>query len=127
MYTMALSTHMLGSHFGSGSELVILKGSNNEPLVIAGYASVDVVDKQNDLITLDALKDASNKFMKGDYKNVMITHSNVQEGEVIDKWPESKGNVLKTQFDDRGIGVVIKLSEDIEKAREVEREIRKGN
>jgi len=124
---MALSTHMLGSHYGAGSELVILKGRNNEPLVIAGYASVDVVDKQNDLITLDALKDASDKFMKGDYKNVMITHSNVQVGEVIDNWTDSKGNVLKTQVDDTGLFVVIKLRDDIEKAREVGREIRRGN
>jgi HK97 family phage prohead protease len=118
---------MLGAHFGAGSELVILKGSRNEPLVIAGYASVDVVDKQNDLITLDALKEASDKFMKGDYKNVMITHSNVQVGEVIDNWTDSKGNVLKTQVDDTGLFVVIKLREDIEKAREVGREIRRGN
>jgi len=124
---MALSTNMLGAHFGAGSELVILKGSRNEPLVIAGYASVDVVDKQNDLITLDALKEASDKFMKGDYKNVMITHSNVQVGEVINNWTDSKGNVLKTQVDDTGLFVVIKLREDIEKAREVGREIRRGN
>ena len=124
---MALSTNMLGTHFGAGSELVILKAGNNEPLVIAGYASVDVVDKQNDLITLDALKEASDKFMKGDYKNVMITHSNVQVGEVIDNWTDSKGNVLKTQVDDTGLFVVIKLREDIEKAREVGREIRRGN
>lgn len=124
---MALSTNMLGTHFGAGSELVILKAGRNEPLVIAGYASVDVVDKQNDLITLDALKEASDKFMKGDYKNVMITHSNVQVGEVIDNWTDSKGNVLKTQVDDTGLFVVIKLREDIEKAREVGREIRRGN
>ena len=124
---MALSTTMLGSHYGAGSELVILKSLKNEPLVIAGYASVDVVDKQNDLITLDALKDASNKFMKGDYKNVMITHSNVQVGEVIDSWTDSKGNVLKTNVDDTGLFVVIKLRDDIEKAREVGREIRRGN
>ena len=124
---MALSTTMLGSHYGAGSELVILKSLKNEPLVIAGYASVDVVDKQNDLITLDALKDASSKFMKGDYKNVMITHSNVQVGEVIDSWTDSKGNVLKTNVDDTGLFVVIKLRDDIEKAREVGREIRRGN
>jgi len=124
---MALSTTMLGSHYGAGSELVILKSLKNEPLVIAGYASVDVVDKQNDLITLDALKDASSKFMKGDYKNVMITHSNVQVGEVIDAWTDSKGNVLKTNVDDTGLFVVIKLRDDIEKAREVGREIRRGN
>ena len=33
----------------------LLKGSD---LVIAGYASVELVDKQGDLITKEALKDA---------------------------------------------------------------------
>ena len=124
--SVTVSTTMLGSHYGAGSELVILKGGRNEPLVIAGYASVDVVDKQNDLITLDALKDASDKFMKGEYKNVMITHSNVQVGEVLNNWRDSKGNVLKTGVDDTGLFVVIKMRQDIEKAKEVARDIRKG-
>ena len=48
----------LGEHSWSGSELMILKGTGSD-LVIAGYASVDVVDKQNDLITLEALQAAS--------------------------------------------------------------------
>lgn len=99
MSAIPIAPSMLGNHFVAGSELVILKSPDNE-LVIAGYASVDVVDKQNDLITLEALRDASDKFMKGDYKNVMITHSNVQVGEVIDNWTDSKGNVLKTCVDD---------------------------
>ena len=122
----AISATMLGSHYGAGSELIILKGSRNQPLVIAGYASVDVVDKQNDLITLDALKDASDKFMKGEYKNVMITHSNVQVGEVVNNWSDSKGNVLKTGVDETGLFVVIKMRQDIEKAKEVARDIRRG-
>jgi hypothetical protein len=61
---------MRGSSYTDGSELIILKGSKNEPLIIAGYASVDVVDKQNDLITLEAIREASADFMKGDYRNV---------------------------------------------------------
>ena len=55
---MMLVPTMKGSSYTDGSELIILKGNKNEPLIIAGYASVDVVDKQNDLITLDALADA---------------------------------------------------------------------
>ena len=124
--SIVLAPTMLGNHYGAGSELIILKGRRNEPLVIAGYASVDVVDKQNDLITLDALKDASDKFMKGEFKNVMITHSNCQVGEVLDNWRDSKGNVLKTGVDDTGLFVVIKMRQDIEKAREVARDIRRG-
>jgi len=115
----------LGEHSWSGSEFAILKGTGSD-LVIAGYASVDVIDKQNDLITLQALQDASEKFMKSDYKNVMITHSNVQVGEVIDSYTDTKGNLLKTGCDDTGFFVVIKMRSDIEKAKEVAREIRRG-
>jgi HK97 family phage prohead protease len=121
-----LATQLRPSHLGAGSELVILKSKNNEPLIIAGYASVDVLDKQNDLITLEALREASTDFMKGDYKNVMITHSNVQVGEVIDNWTDTKGNVLKTGCDETGFFVVIKMRGDIEKAKEVSRDIRRG-
>jgi HK97 family phage prohead protease len=64
--------------------------------------------------------------MKSDYKNVMITHSNVQVGEVLDSWTDSSGNVLKTGCDDTGFFVVIKMRNDIEKAREVARDIRRG-
>ena len=56
----------------------------------------------------------------------MITHSNVQVGEVIDNWTDSTGNVLKTGCDDTGFFVVIKMRNDIEKAREVARDIRRG-
>ena len=38
----------LGNSISSGSEFAVLKGTGKD-LIIAGYASVDVVDKQNDL------------------------------------------------------------------------------
>ena len=123
---MQLETPMFGSSATDGGEFVILKSEKD--LVIAGYASVDVVDKQNDKITLPAIKEAAGKFMKDDrYRNVMITHSNVQVGEVIDQWSDSNGKVLKTGVDDTGFFVVIKLRNDIEKAKEVARDIRRGN
>ena len=123
---MQLRTPMFGDEPNSGGEFIILK-ENNE-CVIAGYASVDVVDKQNDKITLGAIREAADKFMKQDrYRNVMITHSNVQVGEVVDQYTDSNGKVLKTGVDDTGFFVVIKLRNDIEKAKEVARDIRKGN
>tara|TARA_R100000655_G_scaffold68666_4_gene106920 strand:+ start:109 stop:1233 length:1125 start_codon:yes stop_codon:yes gene_type:complete len=116
---------MFGDDLHSGGELVILKEDKNT--VIAGYASVDVVDKQNDKITLGAIKEAADKFMKQDrYRNVMITHSNVQVGEVVDQYTDSNGKVLKTGVDDTGFFVVIKLRDDIEKAKDVARDIRRG-
>ena len=60
---------------------------SNDDLMIGGYASIEIVDKQNDLITLNALKDSVTKFM-GDskFRNVMTNHSNVQVGEVVDSY-----------------------------------------
>jgi len=96
-------------------------------LVIGGYASIEVVDKQNDLITLEALDDAVHKFMgESSFRNVMSNHSNVQVGEVIENYRDNNGILHKTGVDDVGFYVVIKLREDIEKAKEISRGIRKG-
>ena len=103
----------------------ILKSASG--LVIGGYASIEVVDKQNDLITLEALDDAVHKFMgENSYRNVMSNHSNVQVGEVIENYRDKNGMIHKTGVDDVGFYVVIKLREDIEKAKEISRGIRKG-
>ena len=57
----------------------------SDDLVIGGYASIEIVDKQNDLITLDALNEAVKKYMEvKKYRNVMSNHSNVQVGDVIE-------------------------------------------
>ena len=99
----------------------------SDDLVIGGYASIEVVDKQNDLITLSALQDAVRKYMEvKKYRNVMSNHSNVQVGEVIEQYRDKNGSLHKTQVDDVGFYVVIKLRDDIEKAKEISRGIRKG-
>ena len=106
---------------------VLLK-SRSSDLVVAGYASVEMVDKQGDLITKNALKDAFGKFMKSPgFRNVQLAHSNIQVGEVIPDYTDTGGRVWKSEVDDTGMFVVIKLRNDIEKAREVAAEIRKGN
>tara|TARA_R110000824_G_scaffold107187_2_gene253198 strand:- start:2536 stop:3804 length:1269 start_codon:yes stop_codon:yes gene_type:complete len=100
----------------------------SKDLVIGGYASIEMVDKQNDLITLDALNEAVGKYMKvTKFRNVMTNHSNVQVGEVIPEYRDKNGKLWKTNVDDVGFFVVIKMREDIEKAKEVGREIRDGS
>ena len=100
----------------------------SDKLVIGGYASIEMVDKQNDLITLDALNEAVKKYMTDPkFRNVMTNHSNVQVGEVIPSHRDKNGRVWKTAVDDVGFFVVIKMREDIEKAREVGRDIRSGS
>lgn len=100
----------------------------SDKLVIGGYASIEMVDKQNDLITLDALNEAVKKYMNDPkFRNVMTNHSNVQVGEVIPSYRDKNGRLWKTSVDDVGFFVVIKMREDIEKAREVARDIRSGS
>ena len=106
------------------SDFQIIK---SDDLYIGGYASIELVDKQNDLITLEALNDAVKKFMQAPkYRNVMNNHSNVQVGEVVKEYRDKSGKLWKTDVDDVGFFVVIKLRDDIEKAKEVSRDIRKG-
>ena len=114
---------------------MLLKAENNnqftilkaDELVIGGYASIEMVDKQNDMITLSALDEAVKQYMVDKkYRNVMSNHSNVQVGEVIEKYRDKNGTLHKTTVDDVGFYVVIKMRDDIEKAKEISRNIRKG-
>tara|TARA_R110002050_G_scaffold125515_5_gene245184 strand:- start:202 stop:1395 length:1194 start_codon:yes stop_codon:yes gene_type:complete len=105
-------------------DFTILK---SDDLIIGGYASIEMVDKQNDLITLKALEKAVNDYMgEKKFRNVMSNHSNVQVGEVVDSYRDKNGVVHKSHVDDVGFYVVIKLRDDIEKAKEISRSIRKG-
>ena len=105
-------------------DFTILK---SDDLIIGGYASIEMVDKQNDLITLQALQKAVKDYMgEKKFRNVMSNHSNVQVGEVVDSYRDKNGTVHKTHVDDVGFYVVIKLRDDIEKAKEISRNIRKG-
>ena len=122
---MAAMASLRTSSVNHGGTISIVKADND--LVIAGYASVEMVDKQGDLITRGALKNAFGDFMKADgFRNVQLAHSNIQVGSVIPSYTDSDGRVWKSGVDDAGMFVVIKLRDDIEKAREVAKEIRKG-
>ena len=112
--------------FRSSESINLLKGGND--LIVAGYASVELVDKQGDIITRGALKDAFSKFMEDPkYRNVQLAHSNIQVGEVIPNYTDSEGRLWKSEVDDVGMFVVVQLRNDIEKAKEVSAEIRKGS
>lgn len=109
----------------SDEPISLLKAGNE--LIVAGYASVELVDKQGDLITQGALKDGFRKFMENpSYRNVQLAHSNIQVGDVVPNYTDSEGRLWKSEVDDVGMFVVIKLRDDIEKAKEVAAEIRKG-
>lgn len=122
---MVMASPLQSARFEGGGTISLLKSDNG--LVIAGYASVEMVDKQGDLITTGALKGAFDNFMKAEgFRNVQLAHSNIQVGEVIPQYTDSSGRLWKSGVDDAGLFVVIQVRDDIEKAREVANEIRKG-
>jgi len=116
-----LSWSAVGSDF-------IMKSESNGELFIAGYASVDMVDKQGDRIPSDALKKAFESFMDNRaFRNVQLAHSGIQVGEVVADHTDSQGRMWKSEVDDHGLFVVCKIRSDIQKAREVQKQIRDGD
>ena len=106
----------------------ILKQAIGDDLFVAGYASVDMVDKQGDRIPANALKKAFGKFMdNAAFRNVQLAHSGIQVGEVVPSFTDSQGRVWKSEVDDHGLFVVCRIRNDIQKAREVQKQVRDGD
>jgi HK97 family phage prohead protease len=113
---------------GETSDKWIVKESMGDDLYVAGYASVDMVDKQGDRIPTDALGKAFDKFMTNKaFRNVQLAHSGIQVGEVVDSYKDSQGRVWKSEVDNHGLFVVCKIRSDIQKAREVQKQVRDGD
>ena len=111
-----------------GSDFLLKSSSSNGELYVAGYASVDMVDKQGDRIPVDALKKAFGQFMGNKaFRNVQLAHSGIQVGEVVDSHTDSQGRIWKSEVDNHGLFVVCKIRNDIQKAREVQKQIRNGD
>lgn len=110
-----------------GSDFLLKSAASNGDLYVAGYASVDMVDKQGDRIPVHALKKAFNQFMDNKaFRNVQLAHSGIQVGEVVPSYNDSEGRLWKSEVDDHGLFVVCKIRNDIQKAREVQKQIRNG-
>jgi len=111
-----------------GSDFLLKSVGSEGELYVAGYASVDMVDKQGDRIPTSALKKAFTQFMGNKaFRNVQLAHSGIQVGEVVADHTDSQGRVWKSEVDDHGLFVVCKIRNDIQKAREVQKQIRNGD
>ena len=111
----------------SGDDFLIKEDIGSD-LFVAGYASVDMVDKQGDRIPTDALGKAFTNFMSNKaYRNVQLAHSGIQVGEVVPSYTDSQGRVWKSEVDNHGLFVVCKIRSDIQKAREVQKQVRDGD
>lgn len=99
---------------GYGAISVLYNSEQEEELIVAGYASPQVIDREKHLITKEALaKDLPRFLANPKYRNAMLLHSNVQVGEVLPRWCHpTTGECWETKVDDIGLFSVIKVRTD---------------
>ncbi|RLI87710.1 MAG: hypothetical protein DRP01_00875 [Archaeoglobales archaeon] len=104
----------------------ILK-SEKRRFIIAGYASVNIIDKDNERISPKALKEAFEKMMRRkSRRNLMLHHQNIQIGEILPKYVDKNGKVWKSGVDDKGLFIVAEVFDDTVTGREVIEKMKKG-
>ncbi len=83
-------------------------------MIVGGYASPQVVDKEKHLITKEAMQADLPRFLAHPhYRNVMVVHTNIQVGEVLPEWTHpGTGETYKTKVDEVGLFAVVKIRTD---------------
>jgi hypothetical protein len=96
--------------------------------IVAGYASVEVIDSQNEMIPLPVLKDAWIRFRKNeDFKIGSLMHTNIPIIKILDEYRDSKGQLWKSGVDETGLFIVAEVRDDIEMGKKTIVLIEKGD
>lgn len=123
----------------SGPPAMVIKAGDelrddvtDREIVVGGYASPQVIDREKHLITKEAMaKDLPRFLAEPLFANAMILHSNVQVGQVLSEWnnPET-GKTYKTEVDEIGLFCIIKIRTDKFRPKIIDKvveDIEKGN
>lgn len=95
--------------------------------IIAGYANIEIIDAQGELIPAEAWREAFTKFMANPrFRLVHVFHTDIPVGEVIIEYKDSKNRIWRSHVDDRGLFVVVRLRKDLVAADRVWDAIEKG-
>jgi len=90
--------------------------------IIAGYASVAVADKEDQLIPIETLKKGIETLLKDPhYANLMLIHKNIQIGKIIESYKD-----YTTRVDDKGLFCVCEIRQDTKIANEIWQDILDG-
>ena len=86
---------------------------SDSELVIGGFASWELVDPENDLVTTQAQTRYLQKLFKlpREYRNIMVGHSNYKIGEPILKY-EKDGREYFSHVNEKGLYLVAKIRND---------------
>jgi len=110
------------------AEIKGLFDAEEDPLVVGGPASVEMIDSEGHLITSEALSEAFSRFMKNiRLQNIQLFHSDVQIGWPLKAYISPNGEVFKSGVDDDGLWLISELRDDISIAKRTADEIHKGN
>jgi len=95
--------------------------------IIAGYANIEIIDAQGELIPAEAWREAFTKFMANTrFRLVHVFHTDIPVGEVVVEYKDSKNRIWRSHVDDRGLFVVVRLRKDLIAADRVWDAIQKG-
>ena len=98
-----------------------------EPVVVGGPASVELIDREGHLITTDALKNAFAKYMSNfRTRNTMVLHSDVQVGWALPAYITKTGQVFKSGVDEKGLFFVTEIRNDTKISKKVLEQIDDG-
>lgn len=101
--------------------------SLKEPLILGGWASIEMIDKEGHLITSKALRKSFRRFMKNPLtRNVQILHSDIQAGWVLPFYVLSDRTVKKSEVSKRGLYIVCEIRSDLSIIDKVKKEIEEG-
>ena len=104
-----------------------LDNLDNQPMVLGGPASIEVVDREGHLITTDALRKAFKAYMENfRTRNAMVLHSDVQVGWALPAYISKSGQVFKSGVDDTGLYFITELRADTKISKRVEQQIDEG-
>ena len=98
----------------------ISKNDSKDRRIIAGYGSLDVIDRQGEKITQEAMRKALEKFMANpEFANTHVMHGNVAVGKVIPDYTDMNGEKWETKVNETGTFIVSELRTDIKRAEQV--------
>ena len=78
--------------------------------IVAGFGSLEVIDRQGERITQEAMRIALEKFMAHpEFANTHVMHGNVAVGKVISEYVDKNGEVWKTEVNETGTFIVSEI------------------
>ena len=127
---MILTVHRFYGEKSPYKDLIRKKKLNkesNEPLVVGGFASVVMVDKEGHLITAKALDKAFKEYMNNIWtRNMQVYHSDVQAGWCLPAYISSTGKVFLSGVNNNGLWVAAEIREDTRVSVRLAEMIEKG-